>query len=80
MVMNDHLKDGHGLAIDHNVEHGVPQQIRQHIQQVNLAQDHVAHQQHHQQVQQVRLPKEAEDHNAEHGFSSSIDSTSDRYT
>ena len=36
MVMNYHLKDGHGLAIDHNVEHGVPQQIRQHIQQVHL--------------------------------------------
>jgi hypothetical protein len=42
-VMKDHLKDGHGLAIDHDVEHGVPQQIRQHIQQVHLAQDHVAH-------------------------------------
>jgi hypothetical protein len=43
MVMKDHLEDGNRLAIDHNVEHGVPQQIRQHIQQVHLAQDHVDH-------------------------------------
>ncbi len=59
--MKDHLKDGHGLAIDHDVEHGVPQQIRQHIQQVHLAQ-------------------EGEDYNVEHGYTSSIDSTSNRYT
>ncbi len=80
MVMKDHLKDGHGLAIDHDVEHGVPKQIRKHIQQVHLAQDHVPHQLYHQHVQQVCLAHEGEDHNVEHGFTSSIDSTSNRYT
>jgi len=35
------LEDGDGLSVDHDVEHGAPQQDCQHVQQVHLHQQRV---------------------------------------